>query len=110
MSNRPALCKVSRSAITYFLCESFRFEPDAREVAAFDSRAERSFAATVDAESPCLLRFCKTLKAFGLLMRPPPCFGSGVDGELADEASPTSVKRRLAAMALIALTGALRMV
>lgn len=65
---------------------------------------DASLAAIADAESPCLLSFCKTLKAFGLLTRPP-CFVSGVDGVLGEEASADSVNRRRAAMALMALAG-----
>jgi hypothetical protein len=68
---------------------------------------DASFAAIVDAESPCLLSFCKTLKAFGLLTRPA-CFVSGVDGVLGEEASAGSVNRRRAAMALMALGGGAR--
>lgn len=82
--------------VTHFLEASALLDDVEREA------LEASLAAMADSESPCLLSFCRTLKAFGLFTRPA-CFVSGVDGVPGDEASVVSVNRRRAAMALMAL-------
>lgn len=89
---------------THLFCSPPLLKVEERGVLAEPGCPFATLGVDSDGESPCRLRPWRTLKAFEL---PIVGFGSGVEGALLEEpASAAPPRRRLAEMALMALTAA----